>query len=80
MEVSRSGHLRNPAHDKWRRLDVIAAAGAGSLGGRRARRSREGDLMKGAEKPKKVQKKAPQKTLKERRAEKRAAAKKSSSI
>jgi hypothetical protein len=32
--------------------------------------------MKGSEKPKKVQKKAPQKTLKERRSEKRAAPKK----
>jgi hypothetical protein len=31
--------------------------------------------MKGSEKPKKVQKKQPQKTLKERRAEKRAAPK-----
>ena len=31
--------------------------------------------MKGAQKPKKVGKKAPQKTLKEKRAEKRAAAK-----
>jgi hypothetical protein len=60
---------------------VIATVVAGTLGGRRGRRSREGDPMKGAEKPKKVQKKAPQKTLKERRAEKRAAAeKKSSSI
>jgi hypothetical protein len=32
--------------------------------------------MKGAQKPKRVAKKAPQKTLKERRSEKRAAAKK----
>ncbi len=32
--------------------------------------------MKGAEKPKKLQKKRPQKTLKERRSEKRAAGKK----
>jgi hypothetical protein len=32
--------------------------------------------MKGASKPKKTQKKAPQKTLKERRAEKRISAKK----
>jgi hypothetical protein len=32
--------------------------------------------MKGSEKPKKLQKKAPQKTLKERRAEKKAAPKK----
>lgn len=32
--------------------------------------------MKGAEKPKKLAKKAPQKTLKERRSEKRAASKK----
>lgn len=36
--------------------------------------------MKGAEKPKKLAKKQPQKTLKERRAEKRAAAKKPNSI
>ena len=33
--------------------------------------------MKGSEKPKKLQKKKPQKTLKERRSEKRAAAKQS---
>ena len=32
--------------------------------------------MKGSEKPKKLQKKAPQKTLKQRRSEKRAAKKK----
>jgi hypothetical protein len=35
--------------------------------------------MKGASKPKKLQKKQPQKTLKERRSEKKAAAKKFSS-
>jgi hypothetical protein len=33
-------------------------------------------VMKGSQKPKKLQKKAPQKTLKERRSEKRAAKKK----
>ncbi len=35
----------------------------------------EGGMMKGSEKPKKMDKKAPQKTLKERRSEKRAAKK-----
>jgi hypothetical protein len=38
--------------------------------------SREEVRMKGSEKPKKLAKKAPQKTLKEKRSEKRAAAKK----
>ena len=36
-------------------------------------------MMKGSEKPKKLQKKQPQKTLKERRSEKRAAKKSSAS-
>ena len=36
--------------------------------------------MKGSEKPKKLAKKKPQKTLKEKRSEKRAASQKSSSI
>lgn len=36
--------------------------------------------MKGAQKPKKVQKKAPQKTLKQRRAEKKIAAKSNRSL
>jgi hypothetical protein len=40
-----------------------------------ARESIERELMKGSQKPKKVGKKPPQKTLKQRRAEKREAAK-----
>jgi hypothetical protein len=42
-------------------------------GGRAAIRRRRGDTMKGAQKPKRLEKKQAQKTLKERRAEKRAA-------
>jgi len=44
-------------------------------GGESARESIERELMKGSQKPKKVGKKQPQKTLKQRRAEKRQAAK-----
>jgi len=43
--------------------------------GRSVRRSGILEGMKGSQKPKKLQKKQPQKTLKERRAEKRANAK-----
>jgi hypothetical protein len=45
----------------------------------RARQS-GGDAMKGSQKPKKLGKKAAQKTLKERRVEKRAAAKQTRSL
>jgi hypothetical protein len=47
---------------------------AGGQGGS-TRESIERKLMKGSQKPKKLGKKPPQKTLKQRRAEKRAAAK-----
>jgi hypothetical protein len=50
----------------FRRLEVKAAV---------PRESIERELMKGSQKPKKLAKKQPQKTLKQRRAEKREAAK-----
>ena len=57
------------------------AVGPGTLVERSGSSNGDGGPMKGSEKPKKVQKKQPQKTLKERRADKReAAAKKPSSI